>query len=139
MKTKIEKISNQVLAIIVLVLSVTFVQAQPPGGGSGGRQQGPPPLPNDEQIGEMVTNLSEELTLTEEQEKQVSEAYFAHFDEMAEMQEQNSRPDREVMEQMESDFETEVNSYLTEDQRKKYKKYLKKQQSNREKQGPPRR
>lgn len=130
MKTRIKNYSSRILAIIVLVMSVSLLQAQPPGG-QGGQRGGPPPLPNDKQIEKMVADLTKDLSLTEDQEKQVSDAYFAHFDEVAEMQEKNSRPDRDVMEQMESDFESEVKSYLTKDQQKKYDKYLKKQKSQR--------
>lgn len=139
MKITIKKITNELLVSLVVLLSVSLAQAQPPGG-QGGQRGGPPPVPDDEQIEEMVTGLSEELSLTVEQEKQVSDAYFNHFDEVAEMQKKNSRPDREVMKQMDSDFQTEVKSYLAKDQQKMYSKYLKKQQSNRERQGPhPRR
>ena len=117
MKTNFKKSSSLLLAILAILFSVNFAQAQPRG--QQGGQQGPPPLPNDEQIEEMVTELSDELSLSSAQEKQVSEAYFAHFEEVGEMtSNSNSRPDREVMEQMRSDFETEVKSYLTKDQQK---------------------
>ena len=128
------------LAIIILVLSVTFIQAQPTGGQQG-RDQGPPPVPNDKQIEKMLTDLSKELSLSEEQEKQISDLYFTHFEEMGEMQEanKNSRPDREVMEKMKDDFESGVKSYLTKDQKKSYNAYLRKQESQRGGQGKPQR
>lgn len=130
MKTRIKNYSSRILAIIVLVIIVSLLQAQPPGG-QGGQRGGPPPIPNDKQIEKMVAGLTEDLSLSEDQEKQVSDAYFAHFEEVAEIQEKNSRPDREVMEQMGADFESEVKSHLTKDQQKKYDKYLKKQKSQR--------
>jgi len=54
-----------------------------------------------------------------------------HFEDVGEMQEKNknSRPDREVMEQMRSDFETDVKSTLTKDQQKQFDAFVKKQQS----------
>lgn len=111
--------------------------AQPQGQQRG--QQGPPPLPDEEQIADMVSDLSKELSLTEAQESQVSNAYFTHFEELHKMIENSdSRPNREVMEQIKSDFETEVKSYLTKEQQKEFSAYQKKQQSKRE-QGKPRR
>ena len=55
--------------------------------------------------------------------------YFAHFEEVAEIQEanKNSKPDREVMEQMKEHFETGIESLLAKDQKKLYKSYLKDQ------------
>lgn len=136
MKTKIKK-TTRLLFVLGVLFSVTFVQAQQ--GAPRGGQQGPPPLPDDERIEEMVAELSDELSLSETQETQVSDAYFVHFEQVSEMLENgNSRPDREVMEQMRSDFENEVKSYLTKDQQKDFDKYMKKQQSQKGGQGKPR-
>ena len=122
MKTKIEKYSSRLLTLLVFVMGVSLIQAQP--GGQKGGQQGPPPLPTDEQIEKIVADLSTELDLSETQEKQISELYFAHFEEVSEMVGSgDSRPEREVMEQIRSNFEIEVKSYLTKEQQK--------QQSNR--------
>lgn len=138
MKTKSKNYSSRLLAITVFLLSVALVQAQPPGGGQGGQRGGPPPIPNDQQIEQMVTDLSKELSLTEKQENQVSEAYYAHFEQLEGLVgDGSSRPDREVMEKLKDDFETEVKSYLTKDQQKQFDKYQKKQQSNRGGQGDP--
>lgn len=130
MKTKFKKTTRLVLVVLVAMLSVTLTQAQP--GGQKGGQQGPPPLPTDDQIEKMVSDLSTELELSEAQEKQVSELYFAHFEEVeAVTDDGNSRPDRDVMDQMKKDFETEVKSVLTKDQQKQYETYMKKQRSQR--------
>ena len=137
MKTKFKETTRLALVALVVMLSVTLTQAQP--GGQKGGQQGPPPLPTDEQIEKMVTDLSAELDLSETQEKQVSELYFAHFEEVeAVTGNSNSRPDREVMDQMKKDFETDVKSVLTKDQQKQYESYMKKQQSQKRGQGKPR-
>lgn len=133
MKTKFKKTTRLLLVSLAVMVSVTFAQAQ-----QQGRQQGPPPLPNDEQIEEMVADLSEELSLTDYQEKQVSSVYFSHFDDVSEMIENsNARPDRQVMEQMKDDFETEVKSYMDKDQQKLFDAYQKEQQSQRGGQGRP--
>jgi len=137
MNTKFKKTSRFALAALVAMLSVTLTQAQP--GGQKGGQQGPPPLPTDKQIEKMVTDLSTELDLSEAQEKQVSELYFAHFEEVeAVTGNSNSRPDRDVMDQMKKDFETDVKSVLTKDQQKQYETYMKKLQSQRGGQGKSR-
>lgn len=137
MKTKFKKITRLVLAALTVMLSITLTQAQP--GGQKGGQQGPPPLPTDEQIENMVTDLSKELALSESQENQVSELYFAHFEEVeALIDDGNSRPDREVMEKMKKDFQTEVKSVLTKDQQKEFNAYMKKKESQRGGQGKPR-
>ena len=137
MKTKFKVTTRLVLAALTVMLSLTLTQAQP--GGQKGGHQGPPPLPNDEQIEKMVTNLSNELNLNEPQEKQVSELYFAHFEEVkAVTDDGNSRPDREVMEKMKEDFKTEVKSVLTKDQQAEFDTYMKKKESQRGGHGKPR-
>lgn len=137
MKTKFKKTTRLVLVVLVAMLSVTLTQAQP--GGQKGGQQGPPPLPTDDQIEKMVSDLSTNLELSETQEKQVSELYFAHFEEVEALTDNGkSRPDREVMDQMKKDFETEVKSVLTKDQQKEFNAYMKKQQSKMRGQGKPR-
>jgi len=118
---------------ILLAGSVSF--AQPPGGGQRAGQQGPPPVPNDKQIEKMVSDLSENLSLSKEQEVKILDLYKEHFAEMKEMTSGNNRPDREEMEALASAFEKKVKSVLTEEQVSRYEAYLKKQN----RQGPQRR
>ena len=106
--------------VLGLILSLN-VQAQQ------GRQQGPPQLPNNEQIEKMVDELAETLSLTDEQKEKVSEKYFKHFEEVKEKTE-GSRPKREEMEVLKSDFEEDVKSVLTEEQKEKFDAYQKKNQ-----------
>ena len=94
-------------------------------------QQGPPPMPDDEQIEKMVEDLSEELSLTEDQEKQVSKKYFAHFDEV-EAKIEAGKPDRKEMETLKSDFEKDIEALLTDEQKEKYIDYLKKESTKTE-------
>jgi hypothetical protein len=71
------KIIKLILAVAsFFVFTLTF--AQPDGGGQGG-QQGSPPIPNDEQIVEMVYDLANEMALATDQETKILELYKAHF------------------------------------------------------------
>lgn len=108
--------------------SLTF--AQPPGGGQGG-QPGPPSIPGDKQIEKMVSDLSDELNMNNEQEVRILELYKAHFEQVKENTSANSRPKREEMETMKSAFEKMVKSELTNEQNSKYEAYLKKQEKRR--------
>lgn len=123
MKTKFKNIASIMLVSMVLLITSNNTQAQQRG------QQGPPPTPTDDQINEMVEDLDKELSLTDEQEKQVSEKYFAHFA-AVEKKMKAGRPSREDMETSKTDFEKDVKSLLTKDQQDLYTTYLKKQEKN---------
>ncbi|MEE4260097.1 MAG: hypothetical protein V2I62_10080 [Bacteroidales bacterium] len=116
---------NVFLATLTIFLSVTFAQAQPRG------KQGPHPIPDAKSVAAMVDNLSDELALNDLQKEKLSDIYTNHFDLLREMVEEdkNSRPDREMMDNMKNDFETEVKSVLTEDQQKKFDTYMKRTES----------
>jgi hypothetical protein len=126
------------LIAAILILSSTMVQAQQ--GERPSRGQGPdqqmPPVPDSTQIAKMVTDISTELSLTEDQLPVVSSAFFNHFEEVKALTEKGKRPDRETMEEVKKSFETEVEAVLTKDQKKLFKAYMKKMQP---KQGPPQR
>lgn len=116
---------------MITILTGSFALAQPSGG-----QQGPPQVPGEKQIKKMIGDLDKELDLTEEQNTQVSELYFAHFDQMEVLTESSQRPSREKMEALESTLEKEVKAVLTEDQQKQYTAWLKKQEKQRSSQRP---
>lgn len=116
------------LTLAILLIS-GFGFAQPPGGGQRGGQQGPPPIPNEKQIKVMVSDLADEISLSEDQETTILELYIEHFEEIEEQTSGNKRPDREEMESMKTLFEEHVKEELTKDQIKKYEAYLKKQAS----------
>lgn len=123
-----------ILLIIVAIVTTNIVSAQE------GRPQGPPPIPSDEQISDMVTELSKELTLTDEQGEKVSDLYFDHYEKVAEQQELNKGKKgegREAMQEINKELEDGVNALLTDDQQKIYESYLKQQQSKRVKKGRP--
>ena len=123
MKTRIKNTVNFVLLLCVVLIAST-VSAQQRGPQDGG-QQGPPPLPSSKQIEKMVSNMSKEISLSEDQESEVLEIYTAHFEEV-EDKTKSGRPDRKVMEALKTDLEKEVNALLTEEQQELYKAYQKK-------------
>lgn len=120
MKTQIKNILNVMLVCLIIMIMTTNIQAQQR------RQQGPPPTPSKDQINEMVEDLSKTLSLTDKQEKQVSELHFDHFADV-EKSMKSGRPDRKVMESMKKDFEREILLLLNKDQQDLYNRYLKKQ------------
>ncbi len=130
MNTNIKNLRKIISALMITILTSTFAQAH-----SGG-QQGPPPLPSDKQIEKMVKSLDKELELSENQETQISELYFAHFEEVETMQKQKQRASREEMKELKSEFETEVKTVLSEDQQDNYTAWLKKQEKKRSSQRP---
>jgi hypothetical protein len=126
------KTIKSILVVSILFLgSISF--AQPPGGGQKGGQQGPPPIPTDKQIETMVSDLAENISLSEEQEVKVLEIYNEHFAEIKEKTSGNSRPKREEMEALDTAFEKQVKAELTKEQKKEYEAYLKEQASKRPK------
>jgi len=117
-------------ALAIIFLSGGLAMAQPSG------KQGPPPIPGDKQITKMVKELDKELDLSDEQQEQVSELYFAHFEEVESLQKSSQRPDRAVMEKLDKSFEVSVKEVLNEEQQEEYTSWLKKQEKQRSSQRP---
>lgn len=124
MKKRIQKNTSLLVAIFSILMSINLVQAQQ------SRPQGPPPTPTDKQIEKMVEDLDETLSLTDDQEKQISQKYFAHFDEVK-AKVKDGKPKREEMEKLKTEFEADVKSVLTDDQQDLYSSYIKEQKQNR--------
>jgi len=110
----------KVLFVLIAVTAGSLLAAQP----QDGRQQGPPPIPNAKQIKAMVSDLADEISLTEKQEEQVLKLHTHHFAEIKNKT-KSGRPDRSEMQKLKTDFETKVKAVLTEDQQKLYTTYLK--------------
>jgi len=122
MKTTIKSITSITLLLCaILVSSTTYAQQ----GQKNGGQKGPPPLPSSQQIEEMVSDMSKEISLSEDQESEVLEIYTAHFEEV-EDKTKSGKPDRKEMEALKTDLEKEVNALLTEEQQELYEDYQKK-------------
>lgn len=140
MKKKMRNISRTVAVLMIAMLTGSIAMAQP------GGQQGPPKLPSDKQIEKMVKSLDKELDLSEKQNEQVSDLYFAHFDKVEAKMESSSRPARSEMEALDTDLEKSVKAVLDEEQQTEYTAWLKTQKKQRPQggqggqgaQGPPR-
>ncbi len=76
MKSNIKNKLTQLIIILATVVSSNSILAQQNG------PQGPPPLPSDEQIEKRVTRLSTELSLSENQEKQIRDLFISHYGEV---------------------------------------------------------
>ncbi len=136
MKTTIKKPTNLALLLfVVLITSTTYAQQRGP---QGGGQQGPPPIPTTKQIKAMVSDMSKEVLLSEDQEAEILELYTAHFKEVKEKT-KSGRTNRKEMESLRTDFEKEVKSLLTEEQQKLYVAYQKKNRSKGHRRDPRRR
>lgn len=126
---------NNLMRSIAAVLAITFISSGLVLAQSNG-QSGPPPVPSDKQITKMVKELDQELDLSDEQQEQVSELYFAHFEEVESLQKSSQRPSRSVMEKLDKSFEVSVKEVLNEEQQELYTSWLKKQEKQRSSQRP---
>ncbi|SFS38727.1 hypothetical protein SAMN04488006_0964 [Lutibacter maritimus] len=117
MKLKMNKIWK--MLVVVLVITTTACGQQ------RGGQEGPPALPTAKEIKTMVSDLSKEILLSDEQEAKVLKLYTAHFEEIKEKT-SAGRPDRNEMEALKTSLEKEITSILSKDQQTKYASFLKK-------------
>jgi len=114
MKTKL----GILLVAIIMVVSGNIVQAQ-----QQQKLHGPPPIPNEKQFEKMFADLSEELSLSKEQETKLSKVFKAHSKDVKTAVEQNKKYREKHfkgMEDLRADFEKKVNSLLTEEQQKQF-------------------
>lgn len=115
------------LAICVFTLASCKQKDQTKKPNQESNHKAPPHSFNEQQIGDMVKNLSTTLQLTNEQTSLISELYTAHFKEMNTIvsdPENFKKVTREQMEKRKTDFENEVKSLLTDDQKKQYETYI---------------
>lgn len=121
-KTIMKKLSKTLVLIPALAFLVSIsVIAQPHPQPNQGPQR--PPIPNEEQIGEMIENLSKVLDLTAEQKKQLSDLHKRHFAEVKknmDQQESEMKKHHEKMEAMRKDFEKKIESIMTKEQVEKF-------------------
>jgi len=121
---------NKIWKMLVVAFIITTTacgqqrggQSGPPQGGR--QQQGPPAIPAAKQIKSMVSDLSKEILLTDEQEAKVLKLYTTHF-ETIEEKTASGRPDRNEMEKLKTTFENKIKALLTDNQKKLYTTYLK--------------
>ena len=134
MKRKL--IIGSTLVFFLIVTGFTNVTAQT----KQQDQRKPRPLPDANQIVQMVEDLSAAISLTEEQKKQVLEMHQSHYERVKAFKEGSKELDRdkkrEEMQKLRKEFETEINSVLSKEQQIKYKAFEK---EKRAKQGKPER
>lgn len=123
MKLKMNKFWKMLVVTLVITTSACGQQGGGKGGSQGGRQGGPPELPTSQEIETMVSDLSDDLILSEEQEVQVLELYTEHFEEVEEKT-SSGRPDRDEMEAIKTSLENDVKALLRDDQEELYTTYL---------------
>ena len=129
METIFKKTFPAIVMLFALMIgSTSYGQGNPQNRG----QQGPPPIPNTKEIKKMVSDLADEISLSEELEAKMLDLHVAHFKEVREKT-SSGRPNREEMESLRTDFETEVKSLLTEEQQEQYDDYRKKNHPRRKK------
>lgn len=103
MKTK--KIIKIIVTATFLVSAICFAQM----GGSGGPQ---PPNAED-----MVANLAEKLSLTEDQQSAILELFTEQFEEMEELRESGDMESgREKMDELREEMDKKIKALLTEEQ-----------------------
>ncbi len=135
MKQFIKKHLGLVLMAVTLVFGSSVI-AQGPGGGNG--QPGPAPTaPTAKQVKKMISAVTKQCALNEEQEASVTTIFTDHFDDIREAMEAG-RPSRDKMEALKTKFQKDVNAVLTEDQQKKFTVYIEKNYPGPGNQGPKR-
>lgn len=114
---------KQLLAVLFFTVFFTqLAQAQPR------RDQRPPMLPDSTRIVQMVDELSENLSLSEEQKETITALHFAHFQEVKALMEKNTEKrgdDRKVMDELRNDFDEQIKAELSDTQKKKFDKLKK--------------
>ena len=125
MKLKMNKIWKMLVVALVITTSACGQQRGGQNGPpQGGGQSGPPALPTAKEIKTMVSDISDDLLLSDEQEEQVLELYSEHF-EAVEEKTSSGRPNRDEMDALKEDLENDINELLTEEQQELYTTYLK--------------
>jgi hypothetical protein len=102
--------SKIILAAIFAVSSLTTVIAQD-------RQ----PVPVEERVKKTIERLKPELTLTEQQEKDLAPVYTDYYNAMTKLREADTRPSPEDRKKLTDDRDEKLKKVLSEDQFKKLK------------------
>ena len=100
-------------------------------------QQGQPPIPDESQIAQMVDELTQKLSLTDEQTSQILALYSDHFVELKSNMEAG-QPQRSKMDKLRNKFEKEVKAVLTDEQQEQFDEFLQAQRPQRGDQKPQR-
>lgn len=119
---KIKRFNLSIIALVIttLMFLTSCLSAQQRQG------QGPPTIPNETQINKMVEDLSAELSLSKKQETKILEIFTFHFTELKEALETKGKERKscEEMESHRSKFEDQVKSFLNEEQKDLFDKFM---------------
>lgn len=112
-------------ALFIFIMLLNFgIYAQQRGGG-----QRPPQMPDNSQIEKMVAEMSEQLSLTDNQAVELEALFKEHFSEMKSTMNSGNRPSRDEMDAMKSEFESKVKSILSDEQMAKFNEFMKENQN----------
>ncbi len=106
--------------VVIIFFTMTVAMNQ---GFAQDRPQHPPMLPDSVQVEKMLTELTQELSLSDSQQEQIREIQLIHFKKAKEMMEQNRaehEQKRDAMEQSRKEFEKKILSVLTAEQQEKF-------------------
>lgn len=118
---KIFSLSTSAILVFIMMLNISIFAQQ-----RGGDR--PPQVPNNTQVEKMVQELSEQLSLTNDQTIKVESIFKNHFSEMRSLMNNGERIERAEMESIKAEFESEVKSVLNDDQIVKFDEFMKKMQ-----------
>ena len=118
-----------ILLLTSMILLSSNLLAQQRQGGQQREGKGGPQMPSETQINEMVEELSTELSLSDDQKTEIIVLYTDHFAEAKASMSSGQRPSREEMESLRSDFEDEVKSLLTDEQKTLFDEFNEKNKS----------
>jgi len=113
-----------VFCLLTVGGTLVFAQGGPPRGNGGPGQ--PPALPDSTGIVNIVDEMAEALSLTDDQKDRIAELHFAHFA-AAEQVLGASRGDREgareAMDDLRQDFEADMKDLLTDAQQEAFDEF----------------
>ena len=113
------RFSPSLLIAMMILFGVNLKAQHGPG-------DGPPPIPNDKQIEKMVLDLSEELSLSNDQSDRIEALFKEHFEEVKESLDRNEKMMRGEMELKKSEFENKIKGLLSEEQAEQFEEFMKK-------------
>ena len=114
-------IKIEVIAIVVGFLCLNSISAQPPEGHK------PPPIPNAEQIENMLDEMQEALSLSESQQQTISKMCTKHFEEVKVLMDQHKQQREQGKaehDKLRKELELDVNEILNENQLDDYKAFV---------------
>lgn len=124
----INRISQYVVMAILIASTTAFAQGQ-----RDGRQ--PRELPDAERIEKMVENLTEKLSLSEDQKVKIQDLYTSHYEKVAELREtygDDRETQRAERKNLRSELEESITALITDEQNTAYEE-LKKERSTKRK------